>query len=158
GATIQAVDFTQLTSLDLTDKTVTSGIKSGAFGIDGSNLQVNSSGVATGGSINLNPSDVGTQLSALIIPKGVTVNFVLFNPKEYLIDKSSKQAIFQGNANFGGNTNSVDFVYNGPATTTAVLIGSSPTSTPVITSTGSLTLTSNAGITISGPMSVNTLS
>lgn len=151
---IVSSSFAALDSLDLSDPAVAGAIASAQQdGLLGGKLILNSGGVAIGGTVVLRPFDMFPQLTGLNVPTNVTMTMSGFEADDPLKITS--------NVSIGGVLQ-----YQGPATTTAGILGVSssltgpgldllPTGT--LTSTGVLNITSNNGMAIDGNLSaVNT--
>ncbi len=146
-----------LTSLDLTQSSVTSNIISlQGSGVIGGTLSVNGSGVADGGNIIINDFKVNlSNLTAEDIPANVTLelnNFTSTSPVNVNLTAASttQQVVINGTQEFittGGGSFGLENINSNLGSTTPILaIGSTGT----ITSDGSLTLNVQGNSQIDG--------
>ncbi|MBX9878540.1 MAG: hypothetical protein K2Y22_08795 [Candidatus Obscuribacterales bacterium] len=179
---INSVPVITLTSLDLTDPTVTSDILALiAQGDIGGNLIVNGSGVATGGSIVITPGVLSVTITAENIPDNVTIQFQGYSASDVLAinitaASTTKQVVISGTHEYIAGVGASDGVISvtsnqaGPVfqiTGTGLLIsdgnltvtttGGDFSSAGNIIAGGTTTITSDAGVTLNNLTSAGTV-
>lgn len=147
----QATPSINITSLDLTNKSVVSYLVSlqQASKIGGM-LQVGANGQADGGNIILIPADLTSSLTAENIPSGVTAQFQGFSTSNVVSINTAQPVAINGTESFTSTSGTATINVATTVTSGAFVIGTSPAT---LTSDGGLSVTVSGSMQIGGVVS-----